>query len=44
MGEKRGRVACRLHRDDDSEYVLDEMRVLRWVVYMMKSNGPKTEP
>jgi len=40
--ERKEKVVCHRHRGGD--IVTDEMIVLRGVVYIMKSKGPRTEP
>jgi len=40
--ERREKFVCRQHRGGD--IMTDEMRVLRGVVYIIKSKGPRTDP
>jgi len=39
VGKMRKTVGCHLHKGER-----EEMRVLRGVVYMMKSRGPRMQP
>jgi len=42
--ERREKVVCHQHKGGAIMTDRDEMRVLRGVVYITKSKGPRTEP